>query len=386
MSLADRKVAVVGGGVGGIAASLALARRGADVTVFERAPVLGEVGAGLQIAPNGVAVLAALGVAERLSRRVTAPQAIEMRAHRGDRLVARVPLGAAAVARYGHPYWHVHRADLLATLADAAIAAGVRMRLGQEVDGPDDPVLADAEVVVAADGVRSRLRSQFGGGPARFAGHVAWRGLVWSDRLPVELAQPAARLWLAPGRHLVSYPLRGGRLVNFVAVAERRTWVDESWSLAGDPGEMRRAFAHFEGLAGLLLGAVSDCFFWGLFDHAALPRWTDGRLVLLGDACHPMLPFVAQGATMAIEDAWVLAATLDAADDPAAGLACYQKLRLPRTARVQASAARNARFYHLGGAARMPLHAGLRVATAVAPELLLGRFDWLFGEDVTLAG
>lgn len=404
MALEGRKVAVVGGGVGGFAAALALTRRGAAVTLWERAPELGEVGAGLQIGPNGVAVLEALGVSERLRARASVPEAIELRDHARGGLVARVPLGAVARARYGRPYWHLHRADLIAALIDAAMAAGVTVRLGQDVTGPDDPRLAEAEVLVGADGVRSRLRSAMGraamgraavggeavGGEAvggegavRFTGHVAWRGIVAAERVPAALSRPASRVWMGRGRHLVSYPLRGGTQVNFVAVEERARWAEESWSLPGDPAELRRAFADFGGDAGALIDAVTTCFLWGLFDHPALATWHAGRLALVGDACHPMLPFLAQGAAMAIEDAWVLAAALDSAGDPAAGFAAFERRRRARVTRVQRASARNAGVYHLGGVARPPLHAGLRAVSAVAPRLLLGRFDWLYGCDVT---
>lgn len=387
MPLEGRTVSVVGGGVGGVAAALALALRGAAVTLHERSPVLGEVGAGLQVGPNGVAVLHGLGVADRVRALATQPEAIELRSHRADRLVARVPLGRAASARYGRPYWHVHRADLLDALVDAALAAGVRVRLGSDLAGPGDPALDRAEIVVAADGVRSGFRRAVpSGGPPRFTGHVAWRGLVDAATVPEPLTRPGARVWMAPGRHVVSYPLRGGRLVNFIAVEERAAWEEEGWSRAGDPEELKRAFADFGGDAGVLVRAIAGCFLWGLFDHPVLPAWTDGRLALLGDACHPMLPFLAQGAAMALEDAWVLAASLDTSVSPEEGLAAYQQARLPRTARVQAASARNARVYHLGRAVRLPVHAGLRAISVVTPELLLGRFDWLYGGDVTLAG
>lgn len=387
MSLEGRTVAVVGGGVGGLAAALALAQRGADVTVWERAGELGEVGAGLQLGPNAVAVIEALGVAAMLRSRASLPAAIELREHRAGRLVARLPLGAAAVARYGRPYWHVHRADLLAALADAAMVAGVQVQLGREVAGPQDAALDGAELVVAADGVRSKLRAALGAAsPPRFTGHVAWRGLVPADRVPEALSRPAARVWMAPGRHLVSYPLRGGSLVNFVAAEERTAWSEEGWSLPGEPRELRQAFAGFGGDAGALLAAATECFLWGLFDHPAMPSWQDGRLALVGDACHPMLPFLAQGAAMALEDAWVLAAALAAAPSPAAGLAAYERARRERATRVQRASARNAGVYHLGAVARLPVHAGLRAVSSVAPGLLLGRFDWLYGRDVTLAG
>jgi len=396
MSLAGREVAVVGAGMGGLAAAVALARRGAKGVVLEQADALGEVGAGLQIGPNGVAVLEALGLGAAAAARASLPEAVELRDHRAGRLVARVPLGAAARARYGRPYWQFHRADLLALLADAAASAGAELRLGRRIValeglepgvalGAEDGAVLDTEVVVAADGVRSGLRAAAGiaAAPARFTGHVAWRGLIPAARLPAEAATGVTRVTMGPGRHLVSYPLRGGTLVNFVAVEERADWIAEGWTQGADPGDLRGAFAGWGGAAGALIGAVEDCFLWGLFDHAPLKDWTAGRLALLGDACHPMLPFLAQGAAMGLEDAWVLAAALDGADDPAAGLAAYVAARRGRAARVQRAAARNGRVFHLGPGLRGPAQAVLGAASALAPGWLAGRFDWLYGEDVT---
>ena len=396
MSLAGVEVAVIGAGIGGLAAATALARRGARVRVFERAAALGEVGAGIQIAPNGVAVLAALGLAEAAAAYASVPQAVELRGHRRGGLVARLPLGATALVRYGRPYWQLHRADLLAVLAAGATGAGAELRLGSAVDAvaageagvrvrTADGLEHAAAVAVAADGLRSGLRAaHLAAAPPRFTGHVAWRATVPGERVgPVPAATTVT---MGPGRHLVSYPLRGGRLVNLVAVEERAAWAAEGWMAPGDPAELRRAFAGWGGAAGALLAAVEACFLWGLFDHAPLPRWNAGRLVLLGDACHPMLPFLAQGATMALEDAWVLAAALDAAADPAAGLAAYAAARRPRTARVQRAAARSGRLYHLGPGLRAAADLGLGAVAAVAPRLLARRFDWIFAHDVTRAG
>ena len=392
MSVAGQEVVVIGGGIGGLAAALALARRGARVRVLEQAPALTEVGAGLQIAPNGVAVLAALGLRDAAAPLASVAEAVELRDYRKGRLVARVPLGADAVARYGWPYWQFHRADLLGILAEAAVASGVELRLGvavvavaSEAGGVRvrcaDGTEVSAALAVAADGLRSSTRAaHFAGAAPRFTGHVAWRATVEGRAAP-----RATEVTMGPGRHLVSYPLRGGRLVNVVAIEAREMWAAEGWMEPGDPEALRRAFAGWGGAAALL-GAVETCFLWGLFDHPPLPRWTEGRLALLGDACHPMLPFLAQGATMALEDAWVLAAALDRATDPAAGLAAYAAARLPRATRVQRAAAGSGRLYHLGPGLREPAQAGLRLASAVAPGLLLRRFDWLFGADVTTAG
>ena len=374
MSLEGRTIAVIGAGIGGLAAATALAQRRAHVQVFEQADALTEVGAGIQVAPNGVAVLEALGMRDAAEACASLPEAVELRDHRGGRLVARLPLGRQCVARYGRPYWQFHRADLLAILAAAALEAGVQIRLAAsvaevrpEVEGltalTADGARHHAEIVVAADGLRSGIRSSHFAAPTpRFTGHVAWRGLVDATRAPAELREPAARVTMAPGRHLVTYPVRGGRIVNFVAVEERAAWTAEGWSISDDPAALRRAFAGWDGAAGDLLAAVTACHLWGLFDHAPLPAWTAGRLALLGDACHPMLPFLAQGATMALEDAWVLAAELALAADPARGLSAYEAARLPRATRVQRAAARNGRIYHLRPGLREPAHLGLAAA------------------------
>lgn len=395
MSLSGRQVAVVGGGIGGLAAAVALARRGARVTVLEQAPALAEVGAGLQISANGVVVLEALGLGPRAAAVASCPEAVELREHGEGRLVARVPLGAAAAG--GRPYWQFHRADLLAVLADGAEAAGVDIRLGCRVTGidgvdegvgltTDDGRSFDVELAVAADGVRSGLRAAAGLAqpvPPRFTGHVAWRTLVPAAGLPADALAPVARVTMGPGRHLVSYPLRGGTVVNLVAVEEREAWSAEGWSAAADPDEMRRAFAGWGGTAGALLAAAEDCFLWGLFGHAPLPAWSVGRFALLGDACHPMLPFLAQGATQALEDAWVLADALDRIGDPALALASYAARRLPRATRVQRAAARNGRIYHLRPPLAGPAQGALALASARAPAWLAGRFAWLYGHDVT---
>ncbi len=192
---------------------------------------------------------------------------------------------------------------------------------------------------------------------------------------------------MGPGRHLVTYPLRAGTLWNFVAVEARAAWASEGWSEPDDPAALRRAFAGWSPATATLLGAVDQTFLWGLFDHPPLPAWTRGRVALLGDACHPMPPFLAQGAAMALEDAWVLGAALARAPDLAAGLAAYEDRRKPRATRVQRAAARNARVYHLAAPApRAAAHLALRAASALAPGALLGRFDWLYGANVVGVG
>jgi salicylate hydroxylase len=396
LGLVGREIAVIGAGVGGLAAATALGRRGAQVTVFERAPALREVGAGLQIGPNAVAVLEALGLRDAVAAVAATPPAVELRDFADGRLVARLPLGATAEARYGRPYWQAHRADLLDALAGGAAAAGVALRLAAPVASVEDRGAsvtltledggrAEAEAAVGADGLRSGLRAAlFGGAPPRFAGHVAWRALAPAERLGPAGGPPATCVFMGPGRHLVCYPLRGGAVWNLVAVEARDAWAAEDWSAPADPAALRAAFAGWAAPARRLLEAARDVHLWGLFDHPPLPAWTRGRVALLGDACHPMTPFLAQGAAMAIEDGWTLAACLAAEAEPAHGLAAYEARRRARVERVRRAAARNARLYHLATPGlRAAVHLGLRAASRLAPEALLGRFDWLYGADLT---
>ena len=381
MSIKNTDVTVLGGGIAGLAAATALAHRGAVVTVLEQATELGEVGAGLQIGPNGVAVLEALGLKDQAAAVANVPDAVELRDMATGREVARLPMGQAAVQRWGRPYWQFHRADLLAVLADGARAAGVDIRLGQKVNSIND---ISAPVVIAADGVRSAVRAElFNGQPASFTGQVAWRGIIPAEKLPAGAVKNAATVYMGPGRHLVTYPMRGGSVINFVAVEERDSWADEGWNIPDTPENLRRAFAGAGRDVQTILNAVEETFLWGLFNHPYLPHWTKGNVALVGDACHPMLPYLAQGAVMALEDAWVLARELDRSGVPE-GLLAYERICKPRATKVQKAAASNATAYHLpSGPSRLVAHAGLKAISRLAPSALLGRFDWLYGGDVT---
>lgn len=399
MRLEGCEVAVIGAGIGGLAAALALAQRRAWVQVFERLDTGHEVGAGIQIAPNGVAVLEALGLRDAVETVASLPAGVELCDHADGRLVAQVPLGQSCVARYGRPYWHVHRADLLRLLAQAARAAGVEIVGGTQIRAlrgfeekpacvAADGTVHGADLVIAADGMGSRVRRSYLAGEApRFTGHVAWRGLVDASKLPKGAVPDGARVTMGPGRHVVTYPLRGGSLVNFVAVEARGEWAAERWRSPGDPDELRAAFAGWDARTRALLQAVEEIYLWGLFDHPPLPAWVRGRVALLGDACHPMLPFLAQGATMALEDAWVLAAELDVGETPERGLLAYEARRAPRAGRVQRASAGNGRVYHLANPVlRAGVHRALGAVARVAPGQLLRRFDWIYGADVVSAG
>lgn len=397
MDLDGCNIAVAGAGIGGLAAAIALAQRRAKVRVFERAEALEDVGAGIQVGPNGVAVLEALGLRDAAEKCAALPEAIELRDFSTERTVAKLPLGQHCVSRYGRPYWQFHRADLLAVLEAGAREAGVEIVFGAPVTDVSQSETGchlrygqggqwDAAAVICADGVRSELRAGcFGGHEAEFSGHVAWRGLVDMAKLPEGLFPPGACVTMGPGRHVVTYPLRGHTLMNFVAIEERSQWVAEGWSQKDDVESLRAAFAGWSGAVETLLNAVDETWLWGLFAHPPLKTWVNGRMALLGDACHPMLPFLAQGATMGLEDAWVLAAELDVADDINRGLQAYEFRRKSRTTRVQKTASRSGWIYHLGPGRRELAHIGLAAMSALAPGQLLGRFDWLYGADVVSA-
>ena len=382
MSAAVPPVQVVGGGIGGVTAALALARRGREVTVFEQADAFSEVGAGLQLGPNAMRVLGALGLDDLLAPHLAMPQEIVLRDGRSGRPIARVPMGEAARQRYGAPYAQVHRADLLEVVLRAAERQGVRFETGRRLLPGD----TDAPLTVAADGVRSQFRARLNpGAQARFAGHVAWRALV-----PPDAAQGLSsdtHVFLGPERHLVAYALRGGTVWNVVAVEARDTAADESWTRDHDPAPLRAAFGGWCADVTRLLEAVETAYLWGLFGHPELARWQDGQTVLLGDACHPMLPFLAQGAAMAIEDAWVLASCLERAETQAAALARYEALRKPRATRVQAASSANAWRYHMAHPLlRLGRNTTLRIMQTVDPRALLRGLDWLYGEDVIAGG
>ncbi len=389
MTVQQRHAVILGGGVAGLALSVALrARAGWRVTLLEQAPALTEVGAGLQISPNGAVVLGALGLAPAL-------EAVSMRA---DAVVLRDGGQGAKVLRMALPaggagFHLVHRADLVEILAAAAHAQGVDVRLDEQavmVDphGPlpkavlHDGRVVEGDLLAAADGLHSVMRETIlGAARPAFTGQVAWRALIPGD----PDAPPEAQVFMGPGRHLVSYPLRGGSLRNIVAVEERAAWADEGWNIRDDAAHVRAAFAGFGGPVPGWLAQVEGPWLWGLFRHAVATNWFMGHGVLLGDAAHPTLPFMAQGANMALEDAWVLTAMLLRHAEIPRALAAYQTARHARATRIVAAANANARNYHLRGPLRPLAHLALRIGGRIAPQAPLRRFGWLWDHDVTRA-
>jgi salicylate hydroxylase len=392
MSLIGQSVTIVGAGVAGLAVARALALHGAQVTVLEQADAIREVGAGLQISPNGAAVLRALGLQDALAAASMRGEAVELIDGPDGELVTRLDL---ARLRPDQGYHFLHRADLIDLLLRGATQAGVTLRLlsriaSVDLSGPR-PALTletgeriEAPLLIGADGLHSRVRTALNGPETPFfTGQVAWRAVI-----PCEPgARPVAEVHMGPGRHVVSYPLRGGTLRNIVAVEERAKWAEESWTLRDDSMDLRLAFEAFSPRVRGWLDQVEDPWLWGLFRHQVAGTWVrlmgQGGVAILGDAAHPTLPFLAQGASMGLEDAWVLAEALATHDTPAAALSAYQASRKPRTTRIVAAATANARAYHLSGLPRMIGHTGLRLLGRLSPGTMLSRFDWLYGHDVT---
>jgi salicylate hydroxylase len=370
----SKKIVIAGAGIGGLCAALALAQRKFEVTVYEQSLQLGEVGAGLQLSPNAMHVLTALGIADDIKAKAFSPDAAVMRHYQTGKTYFTVPLGDAARQKYGAHYLHIHRADLHAILYNACVNMNVSIHLGKALQSYQQTAknliikfnqndIVEADILVGADGIKSNVQAcMFGDIAPEFTGQVAWRGVVEAHKLPKQLIKPNANLWVGPGKHFVSYYLRGGDLVNFVAVQERTDWQKESWSEPGDINELRATFAGWHPEVTELLSNAEDCFLWALFDRKPLKKWSDQQVTLLGDACHPMLPFLAQGAAMAIEDSYALAHCLASNADTQAALKTYQDIRIPRTRTVQFNARKNAALYHMSSPveqAKLALLSGL---------------------------
>ncbi len=392
-------VAIIGAGIGGLTTALALKDVGFEVTVYEQAQALESLGAGLQLSPNATRILHALGLKEQLARSSFFPKAVHFRSGASGYLIAYRHLGAISEARYGAPYYHIHRGDLQNLLLNALSDKGITLQLGRTFknlhQGSDtvnlifeDNTQVEHDLLIGCDGIRSQVRQcLFGEDSARFSGHVAWRGLIARAAVPDNFIQPAATVWLGPGKHFVHYYVRGGELINYVAVVETNNWSEESWTAPGDKKELTALFHGWHASIPQLIEASDDCFKWALYEREPLIDWTHQRATLLGDACHPMLPYLAQGAGMAIEDAWVLSRLLERwEDEPTGGLQEYQKYRQPRTRRVQLESRRQGDMFHLTdkwAITRRNLKLGF--GCRYLPEIAMQHFDWLHGYDAVKA-
>lgn len=385
------RILIAGAGIAGLAAALALARKGHAVRIIEKAPALEEVGAGLQLGPNAMRVLDALGVGEAVAAAGQSPAAITLRDGRSAREILKVPLGDAARRRWGAAYVTLHRADLVAILAEALERAQPgALQLGTELAGIDNradgvaittasgETLA-ADLLIGADGIRSAVRAHlFGPETPRFTGHVAWRALVRINPADPAAPPPGVGAWLGPRRHAVTYRIRPD-LVNLVAVTEQSDWREEGWNLPGDADRLRADFAGWSALAPLL-ARVERPLRWALFDRKPMRAWHRNRALLIGDACHPMLPFLAQGAAMGIEDGYALAELLPLDGEVEPALSRFFALRQPRTARIQAMARSNGVDFHEGNPlATLAMRLPLGRAASARPDAVMARWDWLYG-------
>lgn len=382
---------IAGGGIGGLAAGIALARQGMTCEILERSHFAEETGAGIQLGPNATRALRALGALDAIGGYAFRPEAIVIHDGVTGRKLTAMPLGSAAEERYGAPYLTLRRADLHAGLR-AALAGetGAALRTGFDVSAIDtqgsDGVIARATdgseangaCLIGADGLWSALRARISpGANLRFADATAWRTQIPRATLPARFAEPVVGLWIGPRAHLVHYPVGGGADLNVVAVTMGGSG-RQGWGQPGDAASLLASFAPWTREAKSLLERADAWRGWSLYRLTGLERWSAGPLTLLGDAAHPVLPYLAQGAALAIEDGLALAACLASTPDPASAFRRYEKLRRPRVARVQRASRSFGFLYHLGGplaAARNFILARRREETA------LRRFDWLYRSE-----
>ena len=390
------RILIAGGGIGGMAAALSLLRHGFDVDVYEQAPEFKEVGAGVQISPNGNRALDYLGVFQGLRTYSCDSDGKEIRLWNTGQTWKLFDLGEEAVQRYGYPYLTVYRPDLLKVLTDAVLAEKPdALHLGRKVIGCedasrrvrlsfDDGDTATGDVLVGADGVHSYIRNALHGETrATFSGMLAWRAVIPMSRLPDHMKRNVATNWVGPGAHVVCYPLHSGDLLNFVATVSRDDWTSESWVTEGRREDCQADFLGWHEDVLEMIQEAPSLFKWALVARPPMASWTVGRTTLLGDACHPTLPFLAQGAVMALEDAVVLGRSFAVhGDDIAAALESYERARIGVTRRKVLGASANTDRFHNPALAT---EAGARsyIEQQWSREAVINRYEWMFEDDVT---
>ena len=354
------EISIVGAGIGGLVAALALKKRGHKPIIYEKTESLSELGAGIQLSPNANKVLEYLGVMEELQADVYEPEAFQFVHYRTGKVLAQRTLKNSSVKIYGSPNYDVHRADLQKALLTVINKEEIQIEKNSEIlDLYEEANSAfirtkesviESDVVIGADGIHSIVRKKlWGEDQARYTGNVAWRMLVPIKEISSEFLQQNTKVWLGPKKHFVQYLVKGGKFLNCVCLVEQNHWMNEDWSEKGDISELKNIYSDWHPeIQEILESTNPDCLSkWGLHDRAPLNKWSKGRFSLLGDAAHPMLPFVAQGAAMAIEDGIVLASSLSSFDNVELGLYDYENKRKYRTAKAQRTAIRNATIFHL---------------------------------------
>ncbi|MDH2401818.1 FAD-dependent monooxygenase [Bradyrhizobium sp. SSUT18] len=387
--LKTMSIAVIGGGIGGLSAALHLLRMGFDVHVYEQTSRIGEIGAGIQISPNASRLLIRLGLKPTMDKVGVRSRAIHLRRWDDGRKLQSIPVGPELEAAFGAPHYHFHRGDL-AEMLRAALPSE-RVHVGHRLVGLDEKdesviarfengVIADADLVVGADGIHSRVHALlFGSVKARFTGCAAWRGLVPAERIRHLDIDVAAHNWMGPDGHVVHYWVSAGQFMNVVCIKEHSEWTDDGWMTPGRVADVRARYEGWHPTVQELIAAFPETFVWALHDRPELPGWTKGRVTLLGDACHPMLPFMAQGAAQSVEDGATLAALLRMMpDDVPAALRRYEEIRKPRVTRLQQASAANRVRFHLPDGPEQQQRDAL---TADSGGRSIPDVSWLYGHD-----
>ena len=384
------RILIIGAGIGGLTLAHACLQNGFEVTLFEKAVSLEPVGAGIQISPNAVKVLKGLDLFDYVSENAFYPEAIETRLGRSGRQIFSIDLKGKSQRRWGAPYLHIHRADYISALS-GALPQGV-LKLGTDVKHIDQTdtharvelssgETIEGDILIGADGIHSVVRDYICGEVAAdFTGNIAWRSIVPLEALGGNIPPPTACAWFGPGRHAVTYRLGAeGQFANFVGVVETDDWLEEGWSIEGQKGEALEDFDGWDPVITQLIETSDKLYKWALFDRPPLSKWHKGRVALLGDAAHPMLPFLAQGAAMAVEDGWVLSQALKSYPIEKA-LTLYHMARLPRTTKVQAASRANMKTFHISGPlSQLSTYGPMWIGGRVLPSVIGSRFDWIYG-------
>ena len=379
------KIIIVGAGIGGLTAALCLARSGHHVCLLEQAAEFKEVGAGIQCGANALHVFEHLDLLQTLKPLAVAPQRVEFKDYKTGRVLYEMPLGANYESRFHHPYWNLHRADLVSTLvSEVQLSERIDLHLntefrsycesGQGIKVDTSQGQFEAQLLIGADGIRSKIRRQMQAEyTPRFTGNVAWRAIIAVDKLPQNWMPTIVSNFAGPKKHAVLYYLRAKQLVNLVAVVENSKWHDDSWMASAPIDELRDDFSGWHKTVGTFIDAIesTSCYRWALHDHLPLKSWTDSAVVLIGDAAHASLPFMAAGGAMAIEDARVLDRALLANNNIQDALKCYQATRLPRTSKIQSLSRKAGAVYHFRNRLiRQAAFTGMRVMAKKNESLL----------------
>ncbi|WP_299452909.1 FAD-dependent monooxygenase [uncultured Pigmentiphaga sp.] len=390
-------ILIAGAGIGGLAAALALLRRGFDVEIYEQAEELREVGAGVQISPNGSRVLANLGVLEEVRATSCETEGKEIRLWSTGQTWKLFDLGAEAVRRFGYSYFTAYRVDLHNALVegvrsikpDAIHLASRCIGFEQNKHGVvlhlESGESTRGKALIGADGIHSTIRSQlFGSDRATFADMMAWRAVIPMEKVPQHLRRPVGTNWVGPGGHVIHYPLRRGELMNFVGYLERTGWVAESWNIRGTTADCAADFIGWHDDVQELIQAIDAPFKWGIVRRPPLSKWTVKRVTLLGDACHAMFPLLAQGANVALEDGVVLARCLEHDRDVETALQRYELARRERAYRIVDGSAENIWRFH-NRALADPIEGPAFISREWATNRVQARYDWIFEYDAATA-